>query len=304
MNASAACRLSAWAWRTPLGDGEEALARLARGETALSPAPPELGYPGLIARIPTEPARSPHARILHRAALHGLEIALPLGRAWLATGGDPDRLGVFTALGGLRALWDDLVVGLHDQAEDGGRLWANGLSKVHPYWMLRHLSNNSHALLAMGLGARGEGATLAGPTGGAAAIAAAGRTLAAGRIDAALVLAVDTLIQPEILLEGLVSGSLAPGAGEAAVAMLLLSVNQDSNFEPSVMVRHGLGEATEADPLAPAMGLLGAASAPAQVVALAGRGPGRWTAQSGGAPGLMAEVVVEVGEPPSRGLAR
>jgi 3-oxoacyl-(acyl-carrier-protein) synthase len=78
---------------------------------------------------------------------------------------------------------------------------ARGLRDVHPYWMLRHLSNNAHALAAAELGLRGEGATFGGATAGAQAIASACRALEDGAVDAALVIAYDSLLEPETLVE-------------------------------------------------------------------------------------------------------
>ena len=213
--------LAGWSWVTPLGRGTEALERIRAGETALAPPSDALAPYGVpyLAQVPDQPASSQHARVLHRMSLLGLEAAIALAEGW---SGDRARLGVFTALGGLRALWEDLLVGLSHQVEDGSSPWARGLGKVHPYWMLRHLSNNTHAALAMSLKAQGDGATYAGANAGAQAVSGATRALRAGVIDAALVLGVDTLIQPEILLEGALHHRFDEiGPGEAAVALLL-----------------------------------------------------------------------------------
>src|SRR5205085_875983 len=115
--------------------------------------------------------------------------------------GDRDRIGLFAGVGGLRAHWDDMLAALEHQRDDGAGAWERGLRDVHPYWMLRHLSNNVHALAAMELELRGEGATFGGATGGAQALAAASRALHAGAIDAALVVAYDSLLEPETLVE-------------------------------------------------------------------------------------------------------
>jgi 3-oxoacyl-(acyl-carrier-protein) synthase len=108
--------------------------------------------------------------------------------------------------------------------------------------MLRHLSNNAPALLAQDLGARGDGVTFAGATAGAMAIAAATAALAEGAIDAALVVAYDSLLEPEQLIALAACGALSSGTvhelaapyaepsadsvrggipGEAAAALLL-----------------------------------------------------------------------------------
>jgi hypothetical protein len=277
--------VAAWAWRTPLGAGIPARDRLLRGETALGPPPPALAPYGIarVAPIPGEPAPSPHARYLHRAALFGVEVAMEA-----ASGHTGDRFGLFTALGGLRALWGDLAVAMADQTADADAPWARGLGKVHPYWMLRHLSNNAHALLAIDLGARGEGATLAGPTGGAQALAAALRTLRAGRLDAALVVACDTLLQPEILLEAAVHGRYVEGGpGEAAVAVLLRPGPGDLCVE----VESGLACTLEGVPVeVSGLGDVGAAASLAGLVALTGMPAGTWIVDSGGPPGLVARV--------------
>jgi hypothetical protein len=67
--------------------------------------------------------------------------------------------------------------------------------------MLRYLSNNAHGIIAAELDARGEGATFGGPVAGAEALRAAIRALGAGAIDRALVVAYDTLLTPELLVE-------------------------------------------------------------------------------------------------------
>jgi hypothetical protein len=165
--------IAGWAWRTPLGRTiDEVMARLYAGERApvADPACPAA------APLRGEPARSRHARFLRRMGLHGLEVAHEaLARSGVAGG---PRVGLFAGVGGLRAHWDDMMAALADQRDDGERAWERGLRDVHPYWMLRHLSNNVHALASVDLGLRGEGATYGGATGGAQALAAAARALA------------------------------------------------------------------------------------------------------------------------------
>ncbi|MDP2304751.1 MAG: hypothetical protein Q8P18_01830 [Pseudomonadota bacterium] len=282
--------LAAWSWRTPLGAGPDALARVLAGHTALTTPPASLAPYGVarVATIAREPAASPHARYLHRIALLGMEAAVEALGSW---SGDRDRLGVFTALGGLRAVWGDLDVAMAGQRPDGAAPWANGLGKVHPHWMLRHLSNNAHALLAITLGARGEGTTTSGPVGGATALAAAIRALEAGTLDAALVMACDTLLQPEVLLEGAVAGRWADGGpGEAAVAVVL-----ERGEGPAIRVETGVGGGEMGmDRVTAAFGDVGAATALAQLVVLAGggrgSGHGSGVAESGGPPGLWARI--------------
>ena len=192
--------IAAWALRTPLGrDVDRVIARLCAGERAARPNP----HPGYrcaaIAPIVEVPAASRHERYVSRMGLHGMQAAIEaFAASGLAAG---PRLGVFAAVGGLRASWADLLPAFRDQRDDGAGAWARGLGAIHPFWMLRHLSNNAHALLAGELGARGDGATYAGATAGAAALAGAARALQAGSIDAALVVAYDSLLEPETLVE-------------------------------------------------------------------------------------------------------
>ncbi len=190
------------AWRTSLGrtvDG--AIEQLLAGNRAAIASPRAAGYAcSIVAPITDEPAKSRQARFLRRMGLFGLEVAQEAFSA-ANLGLDGDRIGLFAGVGGLRAHWDDMLKALANQSEDGANAWERGLRDVHPYWMLRHLSNNVHALAAMELGLRGEGATYGGATGGAQAIAAAGRALMAGAIDAALVVAYDSLLEPETLVE-------------------------------------------------------------------------------------------------------
>lgn len=232
--------VTGWALRTPLGATPEGVvARLLSGDRAAQPNPHFAAdtYPcALAAPIPGGPAPSPHGRILHRMGRLALEAAHEALAGVPARSGP--RLGVFAAMGGLRAHWNELLPALWRQRDDFRGSWASGLKDLHPFWMLRHLSNNVQALLAQDLGAGGDGVTLSGASAGAAALAAASAALAEGAIDAALVLAYDSLIEPETLIEltargalatcsaaelGAPYGSSASGAvpGEAAAAVLL-----------------------------------------------------------------------------------
>jgi 3-oxoacyl-(acyl-carrier-protein) synthase len=149
-----------------------------------------------------------------------------------------ERLGIFCGYGGLRAHWDDMMEGLSAQQPEQGGTWERGLKRIHPYWMLKHLSNNAHALLASDLSARGDGATYGGATAGAQALSAAIRALEAGSIDVALVFAYDSLLEPETLVDLAARGAAATGdlanlaapydvhargfvPGEAAAALVL-----------------------------------------------------------------------------------
>ena len=153
----------------------------------------------LAATIEEAPRASRHARFVRRMGLYGMEAAAEaLAHAKGAKG---DRVGLFSGVGGLRAHWDDMMHAFARQQPDGADAWERGLKDIHPFWMLQHLSNNAHALIAKDLGLRGEGATFGGSNGGAQALAAAERALADGAIDAALVVAYDSLSEPETLVE-------------------------------------------------------------------------------------------------------
>ena len=186
------------AWRTPLGASiDGAMARLYAGERAITAHAPPSYVCTLGAAIRTTPAPSRQSRFLRRMGSFALEVA----REAVGEHADRDRVGLFSGVGGLRAHWDDMMPALANQLDDGTDAWARGLRDVHPYWMLRHLSNNAHALAAAELGLRGEGATFGGATAGAQAIASACRALEDGAVDAALVIAYDSLLEPETLVE-------------------------------------------------------------------------------------------------------
>jgi 3-oxoacyl-[acyl-carrier-protein] synthase II len=192
-----------YAWRTPLGPGiDGAMARLWAGERACAPNP-RLGAESyacrLAAAIASPPAASRDARFLRRMGLFGMEVAREAFAASGCAGGP--RVGLFSGVGGLRAHWDDMMAALAGQRDDGRGAWDLGLRDVHPYWMLKHLSNNVHALAAAELGLVGDGATFGGGNAGAQALAAAARALWDGAIDAALVVAHDSLLEPETLVE-------------------------------------------------------------------------------------------------------
>ncbi|MFN0251858.1 MAG: beta-ketoacyl synthase N-terminal-like domain-containing protein [Kofleriaceae bacterium] len=215
----------AGAWRTSLGANvPDVIGRIRAGDRAtLADA---RGYAcTTIAPITIEPARSRNSRFLRRMGLFGLEAASEALAASGVRGGS--RVGLFSGVGGLRAHWDDMIAAFADQREDGERMWERGLASVHPYWMLRHLSNNVHALASAELDLRGEGATFGGGNGGAQAMASATRALNAGAIDAALVVAYDSLLEPETLVELGARNWPAQGLvpGEAAAALVLVRVD-------------------------------------------------------------------------------
>lgn len=196
-----------YAWRTPLGatvDG--ALSRLLAGERAArvnDRFPVDTYACRLAAPIDGVPEASPHGRFLDRMGLFGVEVAreaLAMAAARGSTGRD-ERLGLFCGVGGLRVRWNELLPALAGQRPSGEEAWARGFRRLHPFWMLRHLSNNAHALISVEVRALGEGATFGGAVAGVEAIAAAARALADGAVDRALVVAYDSLIEPEILVE-------------------------------------------------------------------------------------------------------
>jgi 3-oxoacyl-(acyl-carrier-protein) synthase len=217
--------VTGWAWRTPLGASmDEVLPLLLAGERAATTRHrfPLDSYPcSLVAPIRGD-VREPR----HRRFVRGLgQFAMEAGIEAFARAGhrreelagarkgegdrQGDRLGLFTAVGGLRADWDELTPALASQRPDGVEAWDRGFRLLHPFWMLRYLSNNVHAFLAMELGARGEGLCFGGANAGAQALVSAARALEVGAIDAALVVGYDSLIEPETLVELGARGELA-----------------------------------------------------------------------------------------------
>lgn len=233
--------VTGWAWRTPLGDDvDEVVRRLAMGERAAAPLarfPADSYACRWAAAIPGDPVPSRHQRFLRRMGSFALEVACEAARRALpALHGA--RVGLFFGYGGLRAHWNDMMPALARQEPNGARAWERGLNLLHPFWMLQHLSNNAHALAAAELGASGDGLLLAGANAGAQALGAAARALACHAVDAAIVVAYDTLLEPETLVELATRGACVnpvgrpPGApygvgaagfvpGEAAAAVVL-----------------------------------------------------------------------------------
>ena len=212
--------IKAWAWRTPLGnDTDTVIARLLAGQRAARPNArfDAASYACTLAGdITGEPDMVRHRRFLRRMGMFAVEVAIEaMARAGLSGG---DRVGLFFGYGGLRAHWNDMMPAFEHQRSDGDDSWNKGLSLLHPFWMLQHLSNNAHALAAQELGARGEGATYGGANAGAQALAAAIRSLAAGAVDAALVVGYDSLIEPETLVELGQRGALTRGGLPALLA--------------------------------------------------------------------------------------
>jgi 3-oxoacyl-[acyl-carrier-protein] synthase II len=214
-----------------------------------------------VARIASPPARCRHERYLRRMGLYGMEVAHEAFAAAAIPAGP--RYGFYVGVGGLRAHWDDMLAGLADQDDRGTRAWERGLKDVHPYWMLRHLSNNVHALASADLGLRGDGATFGGEDAGAHAIRAAIRALRVGAIEAALVVAYDSLLEPETLVER--GEREAPDfvAAEAAAAIVLVIPPVGSDHGEHVMQPAALDER---DWVTPRFGHVGAARAVVQAI--------------------------------------
>jgi 3-oxoacyl-(acyl-carrier-protein) synthase len=231
--------ITGWALRTPLGnDAVTFLRRLLAGERAAQESPVlkhEASSCTIIASIAGQPACTSHRRFLARLELFAIDVGI---EAFSGHCVDGDRLGLFAATGGLRVRWEELLPVLSAQAPTAQACWERGLRRLHPFWLLQHLSNNVHALLSADLGAHGEGATFGGANAGAQALAAALRALEASSIDVAVVVACDTLVTPDALLDGAARGTLttrsldslaspydevADGAypGEAAAALVL-----------------------------------------------------------------------------------
>jgi 3-oxoacyl-[acyl-carrier-protein] synthase II len=261
---TAAASIVGAAWRTPLGNTlEDVIRRVHAGEAAAIANPFSSTYKlQRVAPIRTAPAKSRNERFLRRMGLYGMEVA---HEAFVAAGiAAGPRYGFFTGVGGLRAHWDDMMSALADQHDGGENAWERGLKNVHPYWMLRHLSNNVHALASAELGLRGEGATFGGEHGGAHAMRSAMRALADGAIDAALVVAYDSLLEPETLVE---LGERMPAdfvPGEAAAAMVL---RVDSGQPVAHMASAATSPSSIDERITALMGHLGAATAVVRAIA-------------------------------------
>lgn len=211
-----AAAITGWAWRTPLGSGKLVLPRLLMGERAARPNArfDTSGYAASLGCAILQPPQiNRNRRFLRRMGCYAVEAAREAYEAWHAgqtgqsgrcggaVGQAGERVGLFFGYGGLRAHWDELMPAFEQQTADGEGAWQRGLTLLHPHWMLQHLSNNAHAVAAQELGARGEGATFGGANAGAQALTAALRSLAAGAVDVALVVAYDSLNEPESLVE-------------------------------------------------------------------------------------------------------
>jgi 3-oxoacyl-(acyl-carrier-protein) synthase len=204
--------ITGFSLRTPLGDEiDTLLSRLYAGERAASINAhfDAHTYPcHLASTLRSSPKPTKHRKFVKRMGLFGMEVgAEALSRSGLSLKGP--RLGLFCGYGGLRAHWEDLMPVLEKQEGDerATDAWAKGFSILHPFWMLSHLSNNAHALLSIDIGAKGDGTTTAGANAGAQALCAAIHSLAVGAVDAALVFAYDSLVEPETILSLGISGA-------------------------------------------------------------------------------------------------
>lgn len=216
--------ITGWAWRTPLGSTvDEVTTRLLAGERAARDNPWAGAYAcTLAAPIPGDPKTLRHRKFLRRLGLFAVDAAMEaLAHAGLVEGplrsSDPavappasSRLGLFSGVGGLRAHWNELMPALEGQRDEGSGAWDRGLRLLHPFFMLQHLSNNAHALIAADVGARGEGVTFGGASAGAQALCAAARAIEAEAVDAALVVVYDSLIEPETVVELAERGAATP----------------------------------------------------------------------------------------------
>lgn len=235
--------VTSMAWRTPLGNGlQDAWNRLCAGERSATQEhriSSQSYRCRLGAALAEEPGASPHRRFLKRIGISALESAVEAFQPMIRQGFDKDRVGLFFSYGGLRADWSEMRNSLLNQQLDGSRCWTSGLINLHPYWILKHLSNNAHAITAQSLGICGEGVTLGGLNAGTQALAAAINALRMGAVDQALVVSHDSLLEPETLValgeKGLLSSAIHPREliapysasssgfvpGEASAAVLL-----------------------------------------------------------------------------------
>lgn len=274
-----------WSLATPLGcDVSTVVESLFSGRRA---AQDNARFPAatygcvLAATIPDDPPRTPHDRVLRRMGRFAYRTAREaLDMAGVTPG---PRLGLFSGIGGLRAHWSEMLSALADQVATFNDSWKRGLRRLHPFWMLQHLSNNTHALLSKDIDARGEGATYGGANAGAQALASAIWALHAGTIDAALVVAHDSLVEPETVVEMAARGAVTgrPLAdlvspyhgqargfvpGEAAAAVVLSRVPEASTVAgapagapgnaPGGLALIAAASAGDGDPGAPGVGTL------------------------------------------------
>lgn len=165
---------------------------------------------------PPTPSAGPHVRLLAPQSVPAWDAAAELLRRVERPAAE--RTGLYFGYGGLRVPWAELAPALAHQRPDAAGAWERGLRGLHPFWMLRNLSNGLPGLLAAEFRITGDGVTTAGATAGVAALVSAIRALEAGVVDAALVVAADDLTAPEVVLDRAARGLPgAPGAGAGAV---------------------------------------------------------------------------------------
>jgi 3-oxoacyl-(acyl-carrier-protein) synthase len=139
-------------------------------------------------RTATEkPRDGRESRYLDRLAMHALDAGVEAAERAGAKAGP--ATGIFMGTFGLEPRWDEMAAALRDQHDDCASSWARGLCRLHPFFVLRHLSNAPQALLAARLFATGDSACFGGPTAGAHALASAARALTSGTIEHAVVVA-------------------------------------------------------------------------------------------------------------------
>jgi hypothetical protein len=254
------------AMETPFGDLAATVAAIAQGRRA-GERDPVTGL--VVARLAGTLPGTRHARLVGALPVLALEAARSAARD-VPRG---PRTGAFVATGGLRVQWEALAPAMAEQVADGASAWARGLSRMHPLWMLRYLSNAAHAIIAAELGAVGDGATFAGPASAASALVAAGAALDTGAIDHAIVIALDDVTADEVAVElHARRPGVIPGTGVAAIALArapggvqLAAVDgvDPEHAEPSpaavAEVRARLPRADRDVAFSPATGWLGAA---------------------------------------------
>jgi hypothetical protein len=234
--------------------------------------------------VDAEPRGGRESRYLDRLGMHALEAGLEAAARANAPAGP--RTGVFAGVGGLEPRWDEIEPALRQQRDDGQDAWARGLSRLHPFFMLRHLSNGQQALLAARLAATGDGACFGGATAGAQALSSALRALEAGALDHAIVIASG---------EGAAAAVVLGAAGVASVdAASGVDPIADGEPRPAFVGEFASrlsrgGRVVEGASLGPATALL-------QIIAWIGKleTGDAVVAPSWGAPGLVAAVRLEI----------
>jgi hypothetical protein len=157
------------------------------------------------------------------AAVRAALAALPPGPR---DGPRPDpRLGLFTATGPSR--YEAAALGQKMLALDGsGPLWANGLADLDPFALLKLMSCNVLAVLAIAAGAEGPSAHHCDDAlGGIAALRDARDAIADGRLDRALVVGFDDLSSDHARAE--LAASARSGPGEQGKQLALLALTRD-----------------------------------------------------------------------------